>query len=401
MRAQGFLILAVCLSAAMAIPTDNRAVQTVTSGINQFSSAFYADIAASNPGNLITSPLSAAIVLSMAGYGSREETKKEFEQVLHLPEESVGRIGYSNLIDIFNNVKTVQLSLANKAFVNKNFSVKPSYQQLTQSAFRSTSESLDFSNTAKAAATINQWCEEQTNHRIKDLIEPDSISGGTAMVLVNAVYFKGNWLHKFDAKLTEPKPFHATKTKTVDVPTMHKVGHFKYANLPELKASLIEIPYEGRELSMVIILPDEIDGLPELERKLAQADLAELIRKGYNTEVSLQLPKFTIESSLVLTDHLKHLGLKKAFSQTSADFSGISDAGVFISAVVQKAFIEVNEEGSEAAAATAITATYTSALYQPPPRPVFNADHPFYYNIIKSKPQDEAVYLESFDRLNI
>ncbi|XP_047344055.1 antichymotrypsin-2-like isoform X7 [Vespa velutina] len=350
---QVLAILIACLASSMAGPIENRAVQTITDGNNRFSSLFFREVGKENRGNLITSPLSASIALSMAAYGSRGETEKEFKQVLHLPEESVARTGYSNIISTLNAVKDVELRLANKIFINKQFSVKPSFQELTQSAFLSASQNLDFSQNIQAADTINQWVEEQTNKRIKDLINPSNVNGGTAMVLVNAVYFKGNWKTKFDPKLTKNEPFHVTKNEIINVPTMSMTGNFKYAELTELNAKLLELPYKGEEFSMIIIVPNDIDGLAELEEKLPQYDIGELLKKAYKTEVQLHLPKFKIESSLNLNQNLKNLGIKEAFSQ-SANFEGISDIELKISDVVQKAFIEVNEEGSEAAGASGI-----------------------------------------------
>nr|XP_050844522.1 antichymotrypsin-2-like isoform X2 [Vespula vulgaris] len=376
---QGLAILVVCLASSMAGPTENRAVQTITDGNNRFSSLFFREVGKGNSGNLITSPLSASIALSMAAYGSRGDTEKEFKQVLHLPEESVARSGYSNLIGTLNNVKDVELRLANKIFINKQFTVKPSFQELTQSAFLSTSENLDFSQNLQAAGTINQWVEEQTNKRIKDLIKPDKINGATAMVLVNAVYFKGNWKTKFDPKFTKNEPFHVTKNEVINVPTMYMSGKFKYAELTELNAKLLELPYKGEEFSMVIIMPNDIDGLPQLEEKLPQHDIGELLKKAYKTEVMLHLPKFKIESTLNLNGHLQNLGIKEAFSQ-SANFKGISDVELKISDVVQKAFIEVNEEGSEAAGASVAVLFVESALVS---ELEFIVDHPFFYAIIK------------------
>ncbi|XP_015190274.1 PREDICTED: serine protease inhibitor 3/4-like isoform X2 [Polistes dominula] len=381
-------VWATCLVVAMAGPTNNndRAVQAVTEGTNSFSTSFFGEVASSNHGNLVTSPLSASVVLSMAAYGARGETQEEMKRVLHLPPESDATPGYSSLIKTLNAVTDVELRLANKVFVNKKFSVKPTFQQLTQDAFLSTSQSLDFSQSLAAASTINQWVEEQTKNRIKDLVKSDSLDGGTAMVLVNAVYFKGNWKNKFNSKLTQDRPFHVSKTEVKNVPTMHRTGMYNYGVLPECKASFIELPYKGDEFSMIIILPDEVDGLAAIEKKLAVHGLEEVLKRGHKTEVEVYLPKFKIESTIQLNDHLQNMGIRKAFSQSEANFEGISDTGVYISEVVQKAFIEVNEEGSEAAGATAGTLTrHSSSLKRPPPAPIFIVDHPFYVKIIRAE----------------
>ncbi|XP_014606418.1 PREDICTED: serine protease inhibitor 3/4-like isoform X5 [Polistes canadensis] len=379
------LILAICLVNTMAGPTENRAVQAVTEANNQFSTSFFAEVASSNHGNLVTSPLSASVVLSMAAYGARGETQDEMRSVLHLLPESQAKSGYSSLLTTLNQVTDVELRLANKVFVNNKFSVKPTFQQLTQNAFLSTSKSVDFSQSASAANTINQWVEEQTNHRIKDLVKSESLNGGTAMVLVNAVYFKGNWKKKFDPKLTQDRPFHVSKTEVKNVPTMYRSGKYNYGVLPECKASFIELPYKGEEFSMVIILPDEVDGLAAIEKKLAVHGLGEVLKRGHITDVDVYLPKFKIESSIKLNEHLKNMGIRKAFSIAEANFSGISDTDLYISEVVQKAFIEVNEEGSEAAGATVTLAYRCLSIPRPPPPPIFKVDRPFHVKIIRMK----------------
>ncbi|KAI4503380.1 hypothetical protein M0802_001602 [Mischocyttarus mexicanus] len=382
--------LAICLASTMAGPVDNSAVQAVTEGTNHFSTSFFGEVAGSHNGNLITSPLSASIVLSMAAYGARGETEAEMKRVLSLPSESVATPGYSSLIKTLNAESNVELNVANKVFVNNKFSLNPNYQQFTQNTFLSSLRSLDFSKNTVAAGTINSWVEEQTHNRIKDLIQPDSINGGTAMVLVNAVYFKGTWKNQFNPKLTQDRPFHVNKNVVKNVPTMHRSGVYNYGVLPECKASFIELPYKGEEFSMVIILPDEVDGLAAIEKKLAVHGLETVLKKGHKTEVDVYLPKFKIESTLNLNEHLKNMGIRKAFSQSEADFSGMSDTGVYISEVVQKAFIEVNEEGSEAAGAsgkyiiTAIINNMCCIRFRPlssswsPPQPIqFHIDRPF------------------------
>ncbi|XP_043499826.1 serine protease inhibitor 3/4-like isoform X4 [Polistes fuscatus] len=382
---RNLLILAICLVNTMAGPVENRAVQAVTEANNQFSTSFFAEVASSNHGNLVTSPLSASVVLSMAAYGARGETQDEMKSVLHLPSESQATPGYSSLIKTLNAVTDVELRLANKVFINKEFSVKPTFQELTQNAFLSSSQSLDFSQSALAANTINQWVEEQTKNRIKDLVKPDSLNDATAMVLVNAVYFKGNWKNKFDPKLTQDRPFHVSKTEVKNVPTMYRSGMYNYGVLPECKASFIEMPYKGGEYSMIIILPDEVDGLPTIEKKLAVHGLEEVLKRGHRTEVEVYLPKFKIESTIKLNEHLQNMGIRKAFSVSEANFNGISDHGLYISEVVQKAFIEVNEEGSEAAGATGIIFAVPTSLNIPPPPPIFNVNRPFHVKIIRTE----------------
>ncbi|XP_014606433.1 PREDICTED: antichymotrypsin-2-like [Polistes canadensis] len=361
----------------MATPTQNMPILDVIEGTNHFSTSFFAEVASSNHGNLITSPLSVSIVLSMAAYGARGETQDEMRSVLHLPPMSQATRGYSNLIKYLSYATDVESHLANKIFTNKGFSVKPSYEKMIEDAFLSSSQSVDFSQSASAANTINQWVEEQTNHRIKDLVNSDSFSSSTVMFLVNAVYFKGNWKTEFDPRFTQNRPFYVSKTEVKNVPTMFGSGKYNYGVLPECKASFVELPYKGEDCSMLIILPDEIDGLAAVEKKMALHGPHEVLKKGETTEVQVYLPKFTIESSFNLNQHLKNMGIRKAFEKTEANFQGISDSDVYISKVVQKAFIEVNEEGTEAAGSSGVETDdrIDSSVH-------FVVHHPFFYAIV-------------------
>ncbi|KAI4492424.1 hypothetical protein M0804_002215 [Polistes exclamans] len=339
----------------MATPAQNMPILDVIEGTNHFSTSFFAEVASSNHGNLITSPLSVSIVLSMAAYGARGETQDEMKSVLHLPPMSQATRGYSNLIKYLSYATDVESRLANKIFVNKRCSVKPSYEKMIEDAFLSSSQSVDFSQSASAANTINQWVEEQTNHRIKDLVNSDSFSSSTVMFLVNAVYFKGNWKTEFDPRFTQNRPFYVSKTEIKNVPTMFGSGKYNYGVLPECKASFVELPYKGEDCSMVIILPDEIDGLAAVEKKMALHGLNEVLKKGEITE----------------------MGIRKAFEKNEANFQGISDSDVYISKVVQKAFIEVNEEGTEAAGSSGVETDdkIDSSVH-------FVVHHPFFYAIV-------------------
>ncbi|XP_017878948.1 antichymotrypsin-2-like isoform X4 [Ceratina calcarata] len=365
------------------LENELEALNAVSQSSNQFSSSFFKTVVDENPGNLISSPLSAAVVLAMTGYGAGGETANQFKKVLHLPSpDSLGHTGYQKLIDTLNNVKKNKLLIANKVFTTDKFPPKPTYTQLTQTYFRSATQMLDFAKNVEAAQIINAWVEQNTNNLIKDLIQAGDLSSDTAMVLVNAIYFKGKWQHKFDAQFTEDRPFHITKDTTKNVPTMFRRGDYRYGVLSDMNAKFVEIPYKGQELSMVIILPDEIDGLPQLEAKLQNTSLTSILQHGHVREVELFLPKFKAESEIQLNSVLQKMGLVDAFSG-KANFSGISDAPLQISKVVQKAFIEVNEEGSEAAAATGVILA-PSAIFVPLlPPVVFKADRPFYFAIYR------------------
>ncbi|XP_012233779.1 serine protease inhibitor 3/4 isoform X5 [Linepithema humile] len=385
--------LALCLIAsAMASPTgSNLALQAVSQGNNLFAHNFVKTISKDQTGNLICSPLSANIALSMAAVGAAGTTEAQFKDVLKLPNDKAQTLsGYQNLIEILNNVENVTLKLANKLFVAEKFPVKPEYKQNLVSHYHSDIDSVDFSQSANAANTINTWCKEKTNNRIDSIVQAADLDPGTALVLANAVYFKGKWANEFDPKDTTDRPFHIDSTKSKSVPTMYRKGNYKFVELPEYEVKCIELPYANKDISMVIILPNKIDGLSALTDKLEEVTTQCSVRltQTYEREVKVYLPKFKTETKLDLGNTLSEkMGLTQPFTN-SADFSGISDIPLKIDKVVQKAFIEVNEEGSEAAAVTGLRAeTFSLSINQ---EVEFNVDHQFFYGVIVSKPQEEA-----------
>ncbi|XP_028982353.1 uncharacterized protein LOC107043756 [Diachasma alloeum] len=343
----------------MSTPATADAVRTVATNTRKFSSEIYKVVADHHKKkNLICSPLSVSVVLSMLTYGAREITERELKSVLHFSEnDTINKSGYQLLIDALNAIKSVQLKLANRIFVGDDFKIKPEFQQITETYFRSVSQNVNFKNTVEASKTINNWCKEKTNDRIKDVVQPGGLNG-VELVLVNAVYFKGNWKKKFDATHTKPRTFHIDEKSTKEVPMMQIEGSYRLSELAELNAKCIELPYESSDetdaMSMFIILPDKIDGLRAIENKLDTTDLVELHKnESFSRKIDLQLPKFKIESTLNLNPILQKMGMVDMFD-ASANFQGMADSPISVSQVIQKAFIEVNEEGSEAAAVTAV-----------------------------------------------
>ncbi|CAL7940869.1 unnamed protein product [Xylocopa violacea] len=355
-----------------------EALRAVSDGTNQFSSSFYRTVAEETPENLITSPLSAAVVLAMAAYGARGETENQFKKVLHLPSAN-GESGYQALIDNLNSVQENILLLANRMFTAENLIVKPTYKDLLETYFRSTAQAVDFTKPQYAADTINGWVEQNTNELIKNLIKSDDLQNMTTMILVNAVYFKGLWKDKFSVSSTKDMPFYIDSNTIENVPTMHREGAYYYGELPELNAKFIELPYKGDELSMFIILPNAIDGLTDVEKKLQNANLGNALKQSFKHEVKLYLPKFKIESKIELNSVLLKMGLIDAFT-ARANFSGIVNENIAISKVVQKAFIEVNEEGSKAVAASGLISIDRVGLT----RVEMLVNHPFIYSIHKT-----------------
>jgi serpin B len=236
--------------------------------------------------------------------------------------------------------------------------------------------------TEKSRQTINSWVEKETRNKIRDLLKPGTLQPDNRLVLTNAIYFKGNWAEQFDAKRTLPNDFHLQDGKSVKVPMMNANLDVRFFQTPEMK--MVELPYQGKAISMLCIMPTKKDGLPELQKKLTAETMNEWTQKlNPHVDLRVSLPKFKIESQFGLAGVLSDLGMKSAFNPNTADFSGMTrEERLFISAVIHKAFVEVNEEGTEAAAATAVLMAPEGIRLAPPE---FVADRPFVFVIRENK----------------
>ncbi|KAK0168729.1 hypothetical protein PV327_002501 [Microctonus hyperodae] len=375
---------------------ENENVQhahAVANSINSFSRDFNGvEFKGNFEENLICSSLSVAMILMMAAYGAGGKTLEEMNKVLHVSnDENVQKNGISSLISQMNAMKNVQLYLANKIYVKSGLEIKPEFKMITKTTFQSEIENLDFSNSAVACEEINNWCEKQTNSRIKNLFQPNNFNDDTSLVLVNAVYFKGNWAKKFDVNDTKLMNFYRTDNTSKKVPMMHNVGKYRYADFPELSMKVIELPYESTNtsntISMMIFLPHKIDQFQTIKENIHKINLSHLLM-GDQYEVDLFLPKFKIESTIDLKAPLSTLGMGEIFGN-NANFTRISNQPLKVSKIVQKAFIEVNEQGSEAAAVTGLQIS----TFSMPIRSEFRIDHPFYYCIIQHTFDDPGVLL--------
>ncbi|XP_039501767.1 serine protease inhibitor 42Dd [Drosophila santomea] len=344
----------------------------------RFTDDFYQLLAKKNANkNLISSPLSVEIALSMAYMGARGKTAQEMRQVLKLPEDKKQVAAkYKDLLtELEGREKVAILSLANRIYVNNGYELVPGYNQIVKDSFKAEAEAISVADPKKAASIVNKWVDNQTRGKIRDIVEAKDMSD-LILIILNAIYFKGQWAFIFNPKFTEKVDFRISDQKSVPVEMMSHIGSFKAAHISELGAKVIELPYRNSSLSMVIYLPDRIDGLPELEKKIDGFSL-----NLPHIKVSLSLPKFKIEFSDDLVDQLKEMGIQEAF-QMSADFNDlVAKTGAKVGSVVHKAFIEVNEEGAEAAAVTKIF----GPLSADPECLNLNVDHPFAYVIRDEK----------------
>jgi serpin B len=257
----------------------------------------------------------------------------------------------------------------------------PAFEATAKTLYGAGLTPLDFMRAPeRARMAINGWVEQQTRDRIKDLIPEGALQPDTRVVLTNAIYFKGKWKRAFSEAATRNDTFTLSTGKTVgDVPLMSQKGAFGYLDGGSFQA--LELPYDANQQSMIVFLPRRVDGLAELEKTLTAARVADWLAQLNVREVDVTLPRFKVTAEFKLKDALTDLGMPLAFSPGKADFSGIATGQpLALSAVFHKAYVDVNEKGTEAAAATATT-VFTTSLREPEPSLVFRADHPFFFVI--------------------
>jgi serpin B len=316
--------------------------------------------------------------------GARGGTEGQMARALHFsaaPQEL--HRAFASLQARVNAVQArgdVRLLVANALWPQKRYAFLEEYLSLIKECYGAAITPVDYQAAAEAARkTINAWVESKTEDKIKELIAPGVLGDLTHLVLVNAIYFKGDWSNQFDPALTSDGSFWLSPEEDVEVPMMCQEGEFGYAEPRGLQ--VLELPYVGGELSMIVLLPKSVRGLASLEKALTATSLSKWTdRLGY-TEVEVLLPRFIMRFGCELSDALTALGMTDAFDAGAADFSGMDgrEHWLFLSAVVHQAFIDVKEEGTEAAAATALE--FVGAA--PPDRPpvTFRADHPFFFAI--------------------
>jgi len=388
-RTQRALALLLALAAATGGPLVVHAAPLGPDerGLIRGNSAFAVDLYGrlkEKEGNLFFSPYSISTALAMTYAGARGDTEAQMAKVLHFG------LGQDKLHGAFQQVAGqlkprgkkpgYQLSVANALWGQEGYKFLDPFLHIGQTHYDGGLRPVDFAASETARKRINTWVEKETRGKIKDLIPSGVIDSLTRLVLTNAIYFKGDWLSQFDKAKTKDKAFTLQDGKTVQTPTMHQTGKFGYMETPLFQA--VELPYVGRDLSMTILLPRAKDGLPAFEKTLTADKLAQWLRGTRRPrKVILSLPKFTITCNVPLSAVLQAMGMTDAFSR-KANFAGINGKSndLYIKAVLHKAFVDVNEEGTEAAAATAVVVATRSAR-RPLPPVVFKADHPFLFVI--------------------
>lgn len=363
-------------------PINN--ISDLVDSSNEFSFDMYQELIDEDE-NVFFSPYSITTALGMAYEGARGQTADEMSQVLNLSSDNQTRWDLMKEFQSKFNTDSdsYDLSTANAYWLRNNEQLNEIYKTAIESYYLAHGEELDFAgDPAGSAEIINEWVEQQTNGKIKDLISPDDISLYTYLILTNAIYFKSDWKYQFDVDATTDRTFNLANGDDIETEMMHMNDEsisLNYSSNDDVQ--LLQLPYKDGELSMYIMLPIEND-ISYMESKLNNDYFNDLKGDMAPEYMSLFLPKFKFELKYLLNDMLCEMGMPTAFSD-DADFSGIgaSPGPLKISKVIHQSFVEVNEEGTEAAAATAVIMdNYSIVSYSPQPI-VFNADHPFIFFI--------------------
>ncbi len=375
--------LATLESSAQAAPSAETAAVT---GNTAFARDLYVRLSAQKD-NLFFSPASISAALAMTHAGARGDTAKQMTKTLHFADVPANDLhaaqgGLLARLSL-SGPDVPQLAIANRLWSQKGMALGADFTKLTKTHYGADVELLDFSGAPDPSRlAINNWVASKTNDKIRDLLAPGVINSDTRMVLTNAIWFKGKWATAFDKSATKNAPF-AAPGGAKSVPTMHGTMSARYGETAD--AQIAELPYlskdANRQMSLVIMLPKAKDGLAKLE---ADPKLDAWVAALYPAKVAISLPRFKTTADLSLGDTLSAMGMPDAFLAGKANFKGISEKeSLYISKVIHKAFVDVNEEGTEAAAATAVVIATESAAVEVVKK--LDVDHPFTFFIRDNK----------------
>ncbi|MEE9461258.1 MAG: serpin family protein [Bacteroidales bacterium] len=362
------------------IHTSKYTIESLAESNNLFAVDLFKQIQSKSE-NLIFSPYSIGTVLAMIYSGSGGKTAAEMSEVLYFPAQELldpVESGMRESMQATDTMEGTDFRLANAIWAQEDFSFLPDYLARVEKYYDAPLSLMDFvetSNREESRKKINHWVEEKTNNRIQDLIQPGILDASTRLVLTNAIYFNGGWMFPFDTAATFPSLFHTSKQESIKTDFMHQTRSYPYYEDEEIQA--ISLPYKNNRMALMVILPKSIEGW-RLISQVINYERINLVISGMGTrEVQLALPKFRSELQINLRQELTSMGMGTAFSR-HADLSGMTgEENLYVDEVIHKAFIEVNEMGTEAAAATAAIIGLKSSLRDDPVR--FNADHPFVF----------------------
>ncbi|KAM4816357.1 serpin B6-like [Urocitellus parryii] len=341
--------------------------------------------------NVFYSPISISSALAMVLLGAKGTTALQMAQALSLNKSSSSgggdvHQGFQSLLTEVNKTDTQYLlRTANRLFGEKSYDFLSSFKDSCHNFYQAEMEEFDFLNASEESRKhINIWVAKETEDKITELLSPGSLDEITKLVLVNAIYFKGNWDKQFDKELTGERPFKVSKNEEKPVQMMFQKSTFKMTYIGEIFTKILVLPYISEELNMIIMLPDELIDLKMVEKELIYEKYIEWTSpdKMDKVEVEVFLPRFKLQENYDLEEVLRSLGMTDAFDEVRADFSGMSSRrDLHLSKVMHKSFVEVNEEGTEAAAATATVMKMSCMRFTA----CLCADHPFLFFIQHSR----------------
>lgn len=350
---------------------------------NAFAFDLYPRLSA-NQGNRFFSPISIQTALAMTWAGARGQTADQMARTLHLDADpdAGARLGaFLRSLNEAGSKGGFELSVADALWGLTGYPFTPAYLASVEKNYGGHLAELDFVNDPDGSRkTINDWVAGQTHDKIKDLLPPGSVAPATRLVLTNAIYFKGKWDRPFEKSQTHHADFAVSADRKVSAPFMYQQAKFRYAEDDDVQA--LDLPYGNGELSMRILLPKKAAELAAFERGLTASRFEDLGSRLQTEDVQVWLPRFKVETEYRLEEVLPAMGMKLAFEPGRADFGGMTSASSFvISAVIHKAYVQTDEEGTEAAAATGVTMRATAVMVHKPPKQ-FRADHPFVFAIV-------------------
>jgi serpin B len=381
------MFLLFCPSA----PAQSATAKDAGQAINAFALDLY-NQARSEPGNIFFSPYSISGCMAMAYAGAKTTTAEEIAGVMHYACGQNIHPGFKALNETLNQAAAfgdIELNIANSLWAEQSFDFYHQYLELVKINYANALEKVDFKHDyEQVRIRINSWVEEKTKRRIKDLLPGGSLNDQAHLVLTNAIYFKGKWAAEFKKEDTKDMPFYLTPDNPINATMMTQNREYAYKETNDVQ--ILALPYRGEKLSMVVILPKEKNGINAVENALDSGKLNDLITLPDSRKVIVYLPKFKTAPEIPLKKSLVSLGMKETFSNTRADFSGMANVekGVlYIGDIFHKAFVEVNEEGTEAAAATgeALMHTDSESVF-------FQADHPFIF-VIKDNTTNTILFM--------
>lgn len=387
-------LLLLCLMAVPSVeagekPGPPKGATEMATSINKFGLDLYRAVGGAG-GNLFFSPYSVSAALGMTREGAAGETAAEMDKVFHYPgsqaamQKALASALTPSMVREYDGnkmrkVPAYALSVANALWGQEGFAFKPTFTGSLKNDFGAPLYRLDFKQVTVARKTINDWVAKHTKDKIKDIVPVGMPPPDTRLTLANAIYFKANWLEKFNKRATKKAPWYRADGTEGEAELMNRVDSYGYMEDDDVQVA--ELPYKGRDLSMLVILPKAKQGLVAVEKKLDHERLSTWVGGLRYRRVNLKVPKFKFTTSLDLSRTLSSMGMPLAFNAGKADFSGMTaEEPLFIGAVLHKAFVAVDEEGTEAAAATVVMMRAGSMPPSDPPI-AFTADHPFIFAI--------------------